>query len=195
MSSRFVRLLITVGFAASVCLASGTAVRASVLTWIFAPGSTVTLTNGITETLAGSFTYDPTGVLAAANIAVSGATFNATYTYSDCGVFSCGMNYFFTAANGTGDTAGPYTLFTFSNALDGNTVPDALRQGNGNNYFYNAAGNTTYVATSTTASVSPTPVPVPGAGLYSWLALIAGGLWINRKKIQALAKGTAARSA
>ncbi len=69
------------------------------------------------------------------------------------------------------------------------------------NYSFNASGsgvdssngtNIVYANCATACALTAaSPAPTPGAGLYSWLALILGGVWINRKKIQALAKRAA----
>ncbi len=40
--------------------------------------------------------------------------------------------------------------------------------------------------------ITATPAPTPGTGPYSWLALILAGVWINRKKMKALADGGSA---
>ncbi len=49
---------------------------------------------------------------------------------------------------------------------------------------YQSFGNSTFQA-------APGPAPIPGAGRYSWIVLLIGGMWINRKKIRRLAKGAA----
>ena len=98
-------------------------------------------------------------------------------------------------------TASPY----FSTFVTG----DAVFKMSDNTYdvIYNATGtNDAFllcpdVTCSTGSTGAPITVenmtiqggaaPLPGAGIYSWMTLIAGGLWISRKKIQALAKPTA----
>ena len=191
MASRFVRSLTSFGFAASVCVASTSAVRASALTWIFAPNSQFVL-NGSLETLTGSFTYDRTlNLVSDVNITATGATLNQTYTFADCGFMPCTNTLITIASSGLDATSGPRAKIAFHNVLDGTTNPDRMFTTSNNSIFYAVGGNTYPVtAGNPTVSSASAPAPIPGAGLYSWLALIIAGLWIKRKTIQALAKET-----
>ncbi len=191
MSARFVQLLTCVGFALLLQLGFG-GQQASAQTYNFSFNSG-----------AGS------GSIA---LVLSGLQVTGVVSGSGTSLLSGGTLSTINNANGTGtnptlsNILGPtYLTSTASQYLVIDTATQQFQflnftdVGMGINLdqvrFYDAPGAAAnlVVGFNIDTTLVQGPAPVPGAGLYSWMALIAGGLWINRKKIQGLAKGAAGR--
>ncbi len=186
MSSRFVRLFASAGFALLLQIGFG-GQRASATAYNFSfNGGAFGVISGvfqITGTTVTSASGNTTGSALGGNGAVSLAG-----SAGASGIFGRAISYTLQTVGATGpyfpNDQGPVPREFDINS--GSAVFALFMNGvGGSDTITNGTGGNPLGSESLTSAAAP--APVPGAGTLSWLALALGGLWIKRRTLSGLA--------